>query len=303
MLKIRTLLIAALVVAFVVACNADRSTDSGYTSVPFGPQNSQASVNVVKIKVGSTQYYLTRPGDYIASVGNDSFLVRAGPLGATFAASALSLDTVGLGHWLSTGFLLNAIYGTRNTSFSWETFEFGDAIDFAGLGNAFGVAAGGYPDGQGHTLIDSLVVRTVYGSVTNPDSITFRVTSAWVPGGSSSSTTVRGANIASDATGIAKFDNCTSSPACVYTIDPASVSLTNAVQYAKISWSNNGDVNDSTEVWFGVSGSETLQQVVAPGITQFFANWLSGSHIYQAKVRHRYNGVVSNFVFSNSLTH
>lgn len=297
----KTLLIAALLVAFVVACNVDRSTDSGYTSIPFAPQNSQASVNVVKIKAGSTQYYLTRPGDYIASFGNDSFIVRAGPLAAKFAANIMSIDTVGFGHWQSTGFLLNAIYGNRNTAgFSWETFYFGDAIDFAGLGNAFAVPAGGY--GSGNTALDSLVVQTVYGSVTNPDSITFRVTTNTVPVGTYQAVTVRGANIASDPTGIAKFDNCTASPACVYTIDPTSVSLTNAVQYAKITWSNNGDVNDSTEVWFGVSGSETLQQVAAPGITLFFANWLSGSHIYQAKVRHRYNGVVGNFVFSNSLT-
>lgn len=83
---------------------------------------------------------------------------------------------------------------------------------------------------------------------------------------------------------------------------PSSVTLSNVVQYAKVTWSNNGNSHDSTEVWFGDVSNPTFQRVVAPGITQDFEIWLSGSHQYIAKVRHRWRGSVSGFVYSNTIT-
>lgn len=104
----------------------------------------------------------------------------------------------------------------------------------------------------------------------------------------------------------AQFDVSTTGGSCV-SPTPTSVTLSNAVQYAKITWSNNGGDGDSTQVWFGDVNNPTLVETVAPGITQAFESWLSGSHQYQAKVRHvfgaYYQSVQSAYGSSNLLTH
>jgi len=85
---------------------------------------------------------------------------------------------------------------------------------------------------------------------------------------------------------------------------PTNCVLTDVVAYGKITWVNSGESGVSTQVWFGISGQETLVQTVDPGVASYYANWLSGSHLYHAQVRHvRTGSTPSNYASSNSVTH
>lgn len=116
-------------------------------------------------------------------------------------------------------------------------------------------------------------------------------------GGSS----VRADSISADAVGAVKFDAPANTPACAIPA-PTNVTLANAGPYPKITWANTSDTVDSTEVWFGINGRETKQGVFSTSITSYFGTW-SGGGIYDAYVFHRFNGIVSTTVYSNSLSH
>lgn len=85
---------------------------------------------------------------------------------------------------------------------------------------------------------------------------------------------------------------------------PSNAVLEIAGPYGKITWTNSGESNVSTEVWFGKVGSEVLVETVAPGGSLAFENWNQGGGQYDAKLRHvRSGSTASNFITSNSVTH
>jgi hypothetical protein len=95
-------------------------------------------------------------------------------------------------------------------------------------------------------------------------------------------------------------------------VAPTNVVLANAGPYPKVTWSNNGDTADSTEVWFGKDCCLVKVGVFSASTTQYTGQW-SGSGIYRAKVARWYNrknfnvtvqtGFWTAFIYSNSLTH
>jgi hypothetical protein len=142
----------------------------------------------------------------------------------------------------------------------------------------------------------------VYDSVNDDGTLQF---DAWNDGGAI--VTFSQAHIAAD-TGAFQFSACNTPPVVQCSlVAPTGATLTNGAN-ALITWSNNGDATDSTEVLFGFVGGLVMRAIVAPGVTQYTLPWSTGTHSYQAKVKHRF-GVVAGLVrksgasFSNVVVH
>jgi hypothetical protein len=275
----------AALVAIVVACNTDRPTSqSGIERIPVGTENITAAAPTFKMRDTTGKWYaLTRVGDFFTIRSSDSaWVIRAQGVTHYFNRHDLAQDNID-----SSGAV---VYWNNPVLF------FEDTVYGVGKGTA-SVGLGTHPSRP-----DSLILTAVSP---NQDSAQFKnyrgdtgvndyVTFGW-----------QGLHIVLDNKDNDRYYACSSTPTCSFAL-PAPTNATlanNGPLYAKITWSNNGDSADSTEVWFGKSGQESKVTVQGPGITTYTTNFAQGTGLYDAWVFHRWNGNISTNAYTNSLTH
>lgn len=274
----------AALVAIVVACSVDRplsQQNNGIERVPIGSQNLTSSTPTFKILVGSTWYTLNHIGDFVASRPSDStYTIKSnGIVTSGILTSSITLDTVGWAAGTGQVYLRPPVIS-----------QLGDFV-----------LSGSSPPS---TLAD------VYSGRATPDSLVFDSANAshiYFHERSAGSIAFSGksdAFFSSDNTGTFRFVACSSTPTCSFDLTaPTNATLANNGPFnAKITWSNNGDTVDSTEIWFGKSGQETKQSVQPNSTTSYVVSF-SGPGLYDAWVFHRWNFQTSSKAFTNSLTH
>lgn len=294
----KLLFVAALVAAIVVACNTDRPTsqNNGIERIPVATENITTSGKTFKIRVNGTTYALWRVGDYLAvdtgsNKNHGTYKIRSGGVVHRYITpQSITVTWNGLGSpWKLDYFQNCAVDEPGICGASDSSSEF--IVQVPAPASGFNIATIDLSNGYR----DSLVLSSV-----DNDSTIFK---GYLLGTTYTPSILTMNQIPVTDTGGFQYEACSSAPTCSFALPaPTSVTLTNVVQYAKITWNNNGDSQDSTEVWFGDVGNPTLQAVVVPGTTQYFAQWLSGSHQYIGKVRHRWNGNISSLVSSNTIT-
>jgi hypothetical protein len=275
-----TALFLAALVAIVVACNTDRpmsQQNSGIERVPVSTENITSAAPTFKVQVSGTWYALVRVGDFIAGHPSDSTYVikSGGTIHSGIATTSIVLDTVG---WAAA---------TGQVYLRSPVIPSGDFLPSASPNIPL---ADVYAPRSDTLMLDSVTATHLYFHEWDAGSIAFSGKSD--------------AFFTQDNVGSFRFYACSSTPTCSFALPaPTNATLANNGPFnAKITWSNNGDTQDSTEIWFGKSGSETKQSVQPPSVTSYVVSF-SGPGLYDAWVFHRWNGNISSSAFTNQLSH
>jgi hypothetical protein len=274
------LLFPAIIAAVMAACSTDRPTasESGYTSVSVPTASVTSSTPTFKVQVGSTWYALSRWGDYITTnTADSSFRIKSVGVVTSFTRDQVAVDSVGLG----VGGVGHQMYLRPPVTSPGSAGDFLPASSTSSYVDVYGART--------DTLkLDSVTATHLYFHVR----------------GAGNLQTFTDAGAAQENTGSFRFYACSTTPTCSYNLTaPTNATLANnGPSNAKISWSNNGDTVDSTEIWFGKEGQETKQSVQPNSTTSYVVSF-SGPGIYDAWVFHRFNYQTSTNALTNQLFH
>lgn len=261
----------AALVALVVACNVDRIPSSnGIEKMSPAVENLVATYNFFKVQdKNSTWRCLDLIGDTLKVNNANGYNWRSnGTGGSSTDPTFFKVDTVG--------------FDANPESGQWHFYP--------SVSHSYG-------------YMFSYNTATAFGSqlLLRYDSVGTAGT-WWTAFDGMASLSLSAQQLVADANGAFQFGSATTSPTCTITA-PTSVVLANNGPFNwKVTWSNNGNTTDQTEVWFGTDPNETLQATVSATQTSYTGSF-PGHGLFYSYLRKVRPGIQSARVYSGSLTH